>query len=84
MRNRFENIFSAILPQLDIGIEHLSSLHRHQEKELLYMVGGDASLLGKRKPLKVKAASALKFREHQKFQISRFFIEDTRLRQFGS
>ena len=36
-----KTLFYAILPRLDIGIEHAPSLHRHQEKELLYMVGGD-------------------------------------------
>lgn len=49
-----------------------------QEKERLYLVMRDASLGGKQKPPKVRAASALKFQKHQKLQISRFFIEETR------
>ena len=49
-----------------------------QEKERLYLVMSDASLGGKQKPPKVTGGSALKFQEHQKLQISRFFIEKTR------
>ena len=48
-----------------------------QEKERLYLVMRDASLGGKQKPPKVTGGSALKFQEHQKLQISRFFIEKT-------
>ena len=40
-----------------------------QEKERLYLVMRDASLGGKQKPPKVRAASALKFQKHQKLQI---------------
>ena len=49
-----------------------------QEKERLYLVMSDASLGGKQKPPKVTGGSALKFQEHQKLQISRFFMKETR------
>ena len=82
--NRFENVFYAISPQLEIGVEKTAKIGRRQEKELLSLFGSDASLGENRKPSKARADGTLKFQKPQKLQILRFFIEETRPSYFGA
>ena len=70
--------FHMIWPQCGIRHENTPKLWRQAKKERLSMFGGDASLGEKRKPPKVTGGNTLKFQEHQKLQISRFFMKETR------
>ena len=65
--------FHPILPQCGIGPENTQSIERLQEKDLLILVHGDASLGENPKLSKVPAGRRANFQESAKVQILRIF-----------